>query len=84
MENTCTKTSENQDLIDFLLETLAWINFQRQKLIPNNKELSLFPKICCLRDSRCRGNLLQWSSFWIGKKIWGVWKKVKFGMDDQW
>ena len=24
-----TKTSENQDLNDFLLETLAWINFRQ-------------------------------------------------------
>ena len=39
-----TKISENQNLNDFLLETLAWINFRRRKLIPNNKEVSLFPK----------------------------------------
>ena len=25
-----TKTSENQDLNDFLLETLAWINYHRR------------------------------------------------------
>ena len=25
-----TKTSENQDLNDFLLETLAWINYRRR------------------------------------------------------
>ena len=25
-----TKTSENQDLNDFLLETLAWINYRQQ------------------------------------------------------
>ena len=24
------KTSENQDLYDFLLETLAWINYRRR------------------------------------------------------
>ena len=29
MENY-TKTSENQDLNDFLLETLAWINYRRR------------------------------------------------------
>ena len=32
------KTEENQNLNDFqnvLQETLAWINFRRQKLIPN-------------------------------------------------
>ena len=32
-----TKTSENQDLNDFLLETLTWIT-------PNNKEILFFPK----------------------------------------
>ena len=25
-----TKTSENQDLNDFLLETLAWFNYRRR------------------------------------------------------
>ena len=25
-----TKTSENQDLNDFLLETLAWINYRQR------------------------------------------------------
>ena len=25
-----TKTSENQDLNDFLIETLAWINYRRR------------------------------------------------------
>ena len=25
-----TKTLENQDLIDFLLETMAWINYPQQ------------------------------------------------------
>ena len=44
-----TKILEKQDLNDFLLETLAWINYYRQWLIPNNKELPLFPKICCFR-----------------------------------
>ena len=53
----CTKTSENQDLNDFLQETLAWINYHRQQLIPNNKELSLFPKICSFRASCCIGKL---------------------------
>ena len=35
------KTEENQNLYDLLLETLAWINFRRQKLIPNYKEISI-------------------------------------------
>ena len=26
----------------YLLETVDWINFRQQKLIPNSKELSLF------------------------------------------
>ena len=25
-----TRTSENQDLIDFLIETLAWINYRQR------------------------------------------------------
>ena len=29
---------------DLLLETLAWINYRRGKLITNKKELSPFPK----------------------------------------
>ena len=63
------KTSENQYLNYFLLETLAWINYRR---IPNYKELSLFPKICCFQKSRYIGKLLQWSSLWICKKSGGL------------
>ena len=70
-----TKTSGNQNFNDSLLETLAWINFHWQKLILNNKELSLFLKICCFQENSCICKLLQWSSFWICKKIWGFWKK---------
>ena len=40
------KNIENQDLKDFLVETLAWFNYPWQNLIPNNKKLSLFSKIC--------------------------------------
>ena len=36
------ETSEKQDLNNFLLETLAGIDFHQQKLIPNNNEWSLF------------------------------------------
>ena len=68
------KNSENQDLNDFLLETLAWINYRQRWLIPNNKELSLFSKICCFRKSCFIGKLLQRSSLWISKKIWGFGK----------
>ena len=39
------KTSENQDLNDLLLKTLAWIDYRRWCWIPN-KKLSLLPKIC--------------------------------------
>ena len=50
----------------YLLEILDWINFCLQKVIPNNKEFSLFPKICCFQVKCCIpvpvGNLLQWSS----------------------
>ena len=38
------KPSENQDLNDFIPETLAWINYRQQWLIPNNKELSSLSK----------------------------------------
>ena len=69
------KTLENHDWNVFFLETLAWINCRRQKLIPNNKESSLFPEICCFRESCCIVKLLQWSSLWICKKILRVWKK---------
>ena len=40
-----TKTCENQNVNGSLLEILAWINFHWGKLIPNNKKLSLIPKI---------------------------------------
>ena len=39
-----TKTLENQDLNDFLLETLTWIDYHWQLLIPNNKDFSLLTK----------------------------------------
>ena len=73
-----TLTSENQNFNDLFLETLAWINFRQQKLIPNNKELSLFAKICCFRENCCIGKLLWWSILWICKKNLEVRKKVKF------
>ena len=38
------KTLRKQNLNDFLLETLAWINFRRRKLIPNLKECLSFQK----------------------------------------
>ena len=34
-----TKTLEKQDLNDFVLETLAWINYRRRWLIPDNKKI---------------------------------------------
>ena len=58
-----------------LLETLAWIHFWRQQLIPNNYELCLFPKICCFHKNCCIGNLLQSSSLWICEKSRGSEKK---------
>ena len=38
------ETSEKQDLNHFFLEPLGWIGFCQGKLIPNNKEWSLFWK----------------------------------------
>ena len=77
------KTLENQDLNDFFLEILTWINYRQLQLIPNNEELSLFPKICCFRESCCLGKLLQWKlSLNMEKKNLGVRKKVKFQMDN--
>ena len=46
-----TKTSANESFSDFLLETLARINFCQRKLILNNRESFLFPKICCFREN---------------------------------
>ena len=36
------KASKNQDLNDFLLETLAWINYRHR--YSQKQKLSLFPK----------------------------------------
>ena len=60
---------------DLFLETLALINFCWRRLIPNNKESSLFLKICCFWENCCIGNLFQWSSLWICKNIWMFAKK---------
>ena len=71
-----TKASENQNLIDYY--RWLWNSFCWWKLIPNNKELSLFPKIYCFRKNCCIDNLLQWSSLWIFKRIQGFGKKYIF------
>ena len=81
-----TKTWENQNLNDLILETLAWSNFCHRKLIPNNKDLALFKrkKKSCFLENSCIGNLLQWSSLWICNKIWGFGKKLTFGIQNHW
>ena len=81
-----TKTSENQDLNDFVLGTLAWFNYHRRWLILNKIEFSLFPKVCRFWESgsTCMSKLLQWSSHWICKKKSGGLEKFKFEMDDHW
>ena len=69
------KTSENQELDDFLARNTALNYFQQDRIVP---------KICCFQESCCKGKLLQWSSLWIYKKSGGLEKKVKFGMYDHW
>ena len=66
---------------DLLLETLAWINYHRRKLIPNKKELSLqkyavSERIVVVYYSEVLSE--------YAKKIWGVEKKMKFGIEDHW
>ena len=77
-----TKTSDKQNLHDFLQETLAWINFnyfRRRKLISNNKELPLFcQKICCFQEN-C--GILSYYTKFLSEK-WEGQKKMKHEMDD--
>ena len=78
-----TKTSENQDLNDFLLETLAWNNYRQQLLIPNNKELSLFPKYAIYEIVVLQVSYYSEVFSEYAKKIWGFGKNLaKFGIDD--
>ena len=49
---TYIKTSENQDLNDFLLNTLAWFNYHQ--LNPNNQKLLSKKKMLFLRELLCK------------------------------
>ena len=67
-----------------ILETLAWFNYRRLQLIPNNKELPLsLSKRCCFQKGCCIGKLLQ-CSLNMQNIYLGVWKKVKFVMEYHW
>ena len=71
----------NQNFNDLLLETLGWIDFCQQKLISNNKEMSLSLQKYAVSERinvQVNLNLVQSSSLWIcknsrGSEKNGVW-----------
>ena len=75
-----TKTFKNQNLNDLLLETLAWINFRWQKLIPNNKKWPLSKKYTVAEGIVVK--VVHYSEFLpaYAKIIWGLGKK-KWSLD---